>query len=308
MRVLALSSEKIQSRGVAPVQGYYTGCMGLPSQHSRAWTAALGSVALALGALCATRSASAQDVQAVAPPAKPPTPWHGSADISGTVLYGAASQRIFAGALGTSRIDPEYELRFDLGGSYGDSRNQDTRVRSIIARNLRLSTAFDLHPHDRTSPFVFGSAETSFQQRYRLRTSAGVGAKQTFWRRDTVVDGFAEDVSLSAAVLAENTELLADAPASSKASAGSLVRYSLRLRVRKRLNKTVQFSHVTLYQPSARHFERYTLEAVTSVSVPIMAKVRFSVSHRERLDSEAVKRGAPSIRDGQIVFGVSAKF
>ncbi|MEO7361508.1 MAG: DUF481 domain-containing protein [Gemmatimonadaceae bacterium] len=282
--------------------------MRLPLQISRPWSVALGAVAIASAGLGATRVASAQDAPATAPPAKPLTPWHGSADLSGTILYGAANQRVFAGALGTSRIDPEYELRFDFSGGYGDSRNQDTRVRSVIARNLRFSTAFDLHPHDRTSPFVFGSAETSFQQRYRLRTSAGVGAKQTFWRRDTVIDGFAEDASVSAALLAENTELLPDAPASSKASAGSLVRYSLRVRVRKRLNKTIQFSHVTLYQPTVRDLERYTLEAVTSVSVPIIARVRFIVSHRERLDSEAVKRGAPSIRDGQIVFGVNAKF
>lgn len=254
----------------------------------------------------------AQDPAAVAtpapPPAKPKTPWHAAVDVNGTILYGAANQRVFNGAIGTSHLDPEYEFRADLTGGYGDARNQDTGVRSVIARNIRFSSAFDLHPHDRTSPFVFGSAESNFQQRYKSRVSAGIGAKQTFWRPDTVIDGFVEDASLSLAFLGENTQLLPDAPAASKASAGSLVRYSLRARFRKRINKTIQFSHVTLYQPTIRNPDRYTLDVVTSLSVPVVKRVLFTVSHRERLDSEAVKRGAPSIRDGQVVFGLSARY
>lgn len=268
-------------------------------------------VLLAIAGASAPTIARAQDpapTAAATPAAKPKTPWHASADINGTILYGAANQRVFNGAVGTSRLDPEYEFRADLTGGYGDARNQDTGVRSVIARNIRFSTAFDLHPHDRTSPFVFGSAESNFQQRYKSRVSAGIGAKQTFWRPDTVIDGFVEDASLSLAFLGENTQLLPDAPAASKATAGSLVRYSLRARVRKRINKTIQFSHVTLYQPTIKNPNRYTLDAVTSLSVPIVKKVLFTVSHRERLDSEAVKRGAPSIRDGQVVFGLSARY
>ena len=292
---------------VAMLQGYYTGCMRLPLQISRAYVAQFAAIAFALTILCAPHAVLAQDSAAV-PPARPPTRWHGAADVNGTILYGAANQRVFGGSLGTSRLDPEYELRFDVTGGYGDSRNQDTGVRSVIARNVRLSGAYDLHPHDRTSPFVFGSAESNYQQRYKSRVSVGVGAKQTFWRPDTVIDGFVQDASLSLAVLAENTKLLDDAPDASMFGAGSLVRYSLRARFRKRINKTIQFSHVTLYQPTIKNPDRYTLDAVTSLSVPLVAKILLTVAHRERLDSEARKRGAPSIRDGQVVFGVSARF
>lgn len=280
--------------------------MRLSSKISRACIGALRAVAFATSGVVVPGFVSAQVTPAA--PEKPPTKWHGSADVNGTILYGAANQRVFGGALGASRLDPEYELRFDMTGGYGDSRNQNTGVRSVIARNLRFSTAFDLHPHDRTSPFVFGSAESNFQQRYKSRVSAGIGAKQTFWRPDSVIDGFVQDASLSFAMLAENTRLLDDAPAASKASAGSLVRYSVRARFRKRLNKNILFSHVTLYQPTVKNTERYTMDAVTSLSMPLVAKVLFTVSHRERLDSEAKKRGAPSIRDGQVVFGLGAKF
>lgn len=242
-------------------------------------------------------------------PAPPPaTLWHGSAESSGTILYGAASQRLFAGALGTSRIHPHYELRFDFSGSYGDSRNQDTGVRSVIARNARLSSAFDLHPNDRTSPFSFASAESNYQQRYKSRVSLGVGAKQTFWRPDSVVGGFVQDASISLAVLAEETRLLTGASAERQRAAGRRVRWSLRARYRTRINGSIRFSHQTLYQPAVDGLNRYTLDAVTELAVPLRSKLQLTIAHRERLDSEAVKRGAPSIRDGQLVFGVRVTF
>lgn len=290
----------------AAAQGYYTAYMRLQFPRQT-----ISFVVLALVCACATfatRESSAQEAPPSPQPAKPPTRWHGAADLNGTILYGAANQRVLGGAIGTLRLDPEYELRFDLTGGYGDSRNQDTGVRSVIARNVRASGAYDLHPHDRTSPFALGSAESNFQQRYKSRVAAGIGAKQTLWRPDSVIDGFVQDASISLAVLAEDTRLLDDAPAASKATAGSRVRYSLRARYRKRINKTIRFSHITLYQPTVNNLNRYTLDAVTELAVPVRAKLQLTIAHRERLDSEAVKRGAPSIRDGQIVFGVRATF
>lgn len=289
-------------------KGYYTACMRLQLLRQAVSLVAPGVLALLCAdATFAVPQLSAQD-PAVAAPVKPATRWHGSTDLNGTILYGAANQRVFGGAVGTSRLDPEYEIRFDLSGGYGDSRNQDTGVRSVIARNVRLSGAYDLHPHDRTSPFTLGSAESNFQQRYKSRASVGVGAKQTLWRPDSVIDGFVQDGSISLAVLAENTRLLDDAPEASKATAGSRVRYSLRARYRKRINKTIRFSHITLYQPTVNNLSRYTLDAVTELAVPVRTKLQLTIAHRERLDSEAVKRGAPSIRDGQLVFGMRATF
>lgn len=270
---------------------------------SPAQTAAVFATLLA--GMAPAHAAVAQDNSAAPPPA---VRWHGSAESSGTILYGAANQRVFAGAVGSSRIHPEYELRFDFSGSYGDSRNQDTGVRSVIARNARLSSSFDLHPHDRTSPFSFASVESSYQQRYSSRVSLGVGAKQTFWRPDSVVDGFVQDASLSLAVLAEETRLIAGASPERQRAAGRRVRWSLRARYRKRINGSIRFSHQTLYQPAVNGLNRYTLDAVTELAVPLRSKLQLTIAHRERLDSEAVKRGAPSIRDGQVVFGVRVTF
>ncbi len=224
------------------------------------------------------------------------------------MVYGAASQRVLAAGANASRIAPDYELRFDLQGSYGDSRNQDTGTRSVIARNLRFGSAYDFHPHDRTSPFSLASAESNYQQRYRSRVSGGVGVKQTLWRPDSVVGGFVQDASLSLAVLAENTQLLAGAPASSRATVGSRARYSMRARLRKRLGRDVRFTHVTLYQPSTNNLDHYTLDATTELAVPLRSKLQLTITHRERLDSEAVRRGALSIRDGQLVFGLRVTF
>jgi len=269
----------------------------------------LPGAVFALGTMSASLAAQSTPVTAPPPlPARPPTRWRGSVEANGTILYGSASQRMFTGGIGTAYIDPEYELRIDLQGGYGDSRNQDTGVRRVIARNMRLSSAHDLHPHDRTSTFALASAEANYQQRYKSRLSGGFGAKQTFWRPDSVVHGFVQDASLSLAVLAENTQLLDGAPASSKASAGSRARYSLRARFRKRLNRDIRFSHLTLYQPTTNNLGRYTLDALTELAVPLRSKLQLTITHRERLDSEAVKRGAPSIRDGQLVFGLRATF
>ncbi|MGV3709278.1 MAG: DUF481 domain-containing protein [Gemmatimonas sp.] len=264
---------------------------------------------LALLTACGARALAAQDPAPVQVPAAPPkTHWRGSVDANGTILYGAANQRIFTSGANASFIDPGFELRFDLQGGYGDSRNQNTGVRSVIARNIRLSSAFDWRPHHRTSPFAFASAETNYQQRYQSRVAGGVGAKQTFWRPDTVRDGFNEDLSLSLAVLGEHTQLRDDAPAASQSAAGSRVRYSLRARFRKRINGTIRFSHVTLYQPTANDLNRYTLDAFTELAIPVRTRLQFTVTHRERLDSEAEKRGAVSIRDGQVLFGLRATF
>lgn len=266
-------------------------------------------IARSTAVLASILTAGAAIAQQPAPaPAAPRTPWRGSVEANGTILYGAANQRVFSGGAGAARIDPGYELRFDLNGSYGDSRNQNTGVRSVIARNARLSSAFDLHPHDKVSPFAFASAESNYQQRYRSRVSAGVGAKYTLWRPDSVVGGFVQDASISLAVLGESTRLLPDAPASSKATAGERARWSLRLRYRKRINENIRFSHVTLYQPTTNAPEKYTLDALTELAIPLRTKLQLTIAHRERLDSEAVKRGAPSIRDGQLVFGLRATF
>jgi hypothetical protein len=239
-----------------------------------------------------------------------PTPprWKRTAEANGTLIYGAASQRLFSAAVGAAHSDSQYELSFNAMTAYGDSRDITTGSRQITVRNSRISTSYDLHPHDRLSPFAFGSAETNYQQRYRSRLSLGAGAKLIVWRPDSVVNGFVQDASMSLAVLAEATRAMPDASARVREAAGNHTRWSLRVRYRKRLNDTIRFSHVTLYQPTVDRLSSYTLESVTELAIPLGERLQFTVSHRERLDSEAVKRGAASIQDGQLLFGLRATF
>lgn len=248
---------------------------------------------------------SAASVNAQAPAA---SRWKGSVEANGSLLYGAANQRLVSGGLGVGRADRQYELRFDAITAYGDTRDAETGRRQLTARNSRVSSSYDLHPHDRVSPFAFGSAETNYQQRIRSRLSLGVGAKLTIWRPDSVIGGFVQDASVSLAVLGEATRALANAPATTGAAVGNHARWSLRARYRRRIGENVRFTHVTLYQPTVDRFTSYTLEAVTELAVPLRSALQLTLSHRERLDSEAKRRGAPSIEDGQLLFGVRATF
>ena len=258
-------------------------------------------------ALTDTENLGAQRAPAPLPPS-PPVHWTSSVDANGTMLYGAASQRVFGVAVSTLQADTRFELRFDGMSAYGDSKDQTTGVRSITVRNSRIGSNFDWHPHARLSPFALFSAESNYQQRYASRVAAGVGAKLTIWRPDSVIGGFVQDATVSLAVLGEDTRALHGASLPAGAGTGTRARWSLRLRYRKRINENIRFSHLTLYQPTTNHVQQYTLESVTELAVPLRTKLQFTISHRERLDSEAKLRGATSIRDGQVVFGIRATF
>ena len=159
---------------------------------------------LAAGILCVPQAM----LMAQATPAV--THWKSSVDASGTMLYGAASQRVFSLAAGVARADKQFELRIDALSVYGDAKNQTSGHRTIIVRNSRVSSSFDWHPHERLNPFMLVSAESNYQQRYASRVAAGAGAKLAIWRPETVGGGFVQDASVSLALLAEGTRALRD--------------------------------------------------------------------------------------------------
>ncbi len=239
----------------------------------------------------------------------PPPPWRGTVEANGTLLYGAASQRVFTASTGVSHASPRTQWRLDLQGGYGDAVDQDTRIRKVIVRNARVSTSVDFEPRAVVSPFSFGSGESSLQHRISSRFAAGAGAKWTIWRPDSVIGGFVEDLSLSGALLAEETRALVTAPSPDDArGAGTRYRWSVRTRYRRRLSSALRLSHVSFYQPTLNQPGRYTLEATTTLAMPVFARAEFIFTHLERIDSEAKERGASSIRDGQLLFGVRTRF
>ncbi len=258
------------------------------------WSALLCGLTLAVGG-----SARAQT---------PQTSWQRSVEASGTVLYGAASQRVLNGLLALSSESDARQLRADLQTGYGDAIDLVTRERRVIVRNTRGTFGIDLTPRARWSPFAFGLAETSLQQRLASRVSAGAGAKFTAWRPDSVRAGFQEDASMSLAFLSEQTRGLGQTDSTRSAGVGTRHRWSLRLRYRTRVGDALRFSHLTLYQPTVDRVARYTMESISTLAVPLRSALELTVTHRERLDSEARDRGAPSNRDGQLLFGVRASF
>lgn len=225
--------------------------------------------------------------------------WTRMLEASGNILFGAAHGRLVSFAAGATRADSALEIRGDAQLTYADSRDDDGR-RSVTARSSRATFALDHRPFHRVSPFVFGSVETSLQQRVARRYSTGAGAKLTLQRRE------GDEASVSLALLWEHSRAL-DPPPESPATA-TRVRWSMRLRVRRQLSEKVSLTHVTFYQPAIDRPARYTADSNTSLAAAISESLALSVSLRDRYDSEARGRGAPSNHDGQLLFGVRASF
>jgi hypothetical protein len=252
------------------------------------------------------RGARAQVGAAPEAPPAPRAPWRGAAELNANVLFGAASQRLVGSQLSAARADTALALRAELVTAYGDARDA-ANVRRVVARTVRVSTGADRRPAAPLSAFALADAETNFQQRIALRVNGGLGAKRTFWRPATPDPRFAEDASLSLALLAERTRALGDAAAAR--GAGARVRWSLRARVRRRLGPALRLTHVTFYQPTVdTPGRRYTAESTTVLAVPVRAGLDLTATLRDRFDSEARRRGARSNHDGQLLFGVRSAF
>jgi hypothetical protein len=190
--------------------------------------------------------------------------------------------------------------RLELQAGYGDAVGTEAdAVRRVVVRSARLSGGVDWRPLARDSPFTFGLVESSLQQRIAWRASGGVGAKHTLWRR-----GAREDVSASLALLAERTRAL-DGPTE---AAGTRVRWSLRARARRQLDPRWRLSHVTFWQPTVNRPARFTVETTTELANALRAGLELTASLRDRYDREARRRGARSNHDGQLLFGLRARF
>lgn len=236
----------------------------------------------------------------------PSVRWTGAAEANGSVLYGSASQRVISAAMSTQRLDDNMEARLDAQASYGDSRRVDGSARDVIVRTSSLRGSLDLMPASRWSPFGFASVASSLQQRYTYRLNVGAGAKYTFWRPNPARAAFPEDASVSVAALFEDTRTRRVASIDTRAS-GRRARWSVRARYRRQLAPALRLTHTTYYQPSVSEPGRYTVDASTVLGIPLREHLDLTITHRERLDSEATARGAPSNRDGQLLFGVRAQ-
>ncbi|MDQ4081151.1 MAG: DUF481 domain-containing protein [Gemmatimonadota bacterium] len=131
--------------------------------------------------------------------------WSATIEASANVLFGAARGRLIALTAGSQRADSTLEVQGGFLLSYADSPTEDEE-REVTARAVRIALGVDFRPFDRWSPFWFGTAESSLQQRIDRRYSTGAGAKLTFYREED------DDVSASLALLWEQTRAVDPEP------------------------------------------------------------------------------------------------
>ncbi len=225
--------------------------------------------------------------------------WNNTVEANANLLFGAAKGRVAAFLANTSRADSTVEFRAEMRFSYADAPN-DEEVVKVTARSSRFSLSLDYRPYDRFSPFYFGSAEASLQQRVAHRYASGGGAKLR------LIPPGDNRLDLSLALLWEETRALNPAP--DKRATVTLARWSLRLRADRRLSSAVTMSHQTLWQPAAKALNSYTTETQTGLAVALNSALSTTVTLRDRYDSAAITRGALSNHDGQLLFGIRARF
>ena len=225
--------------------------------------------------------------------------WNQTMEASANLLFGAAEGRVGALSAGANRADSTLELRADVRFSYADAKDNDGET-SVTARTSRLSFGIDRHPFARISPFAFGSLESSLQQRVARRYAAGAGAKLT------IIPPGDNKTDVSLALLWEQTNALHPAPDVDPTV--TLARWSLRARASRRLTNAISLDHATLWQPATDDLGRYTTETRTRLVITVNSSLSLTATLRDRYDSEAVSRGSASNHDGQVLFGVLAKF
>jgi hypothetical protein len=225
--------------------------------------------------------------------------WSRTLEANANLLFGAAAGRVGALIAEANRADSALDLRAELRFSYADAPDGDGNV-SVTARSSRLTLGIDHRPFGQFSPFAFGTAESSLQQRIDSRYALGGGAKLL------LVPPGDNEASISLALLWEQTRARDPEPDVDPTTA--LARWSLRFRANRRLTSNVTMSHQTLWQPATSDLGLYTTETSTGLSVALNSSLSLTVTLRDKYDSEAIIRGADSNHDGQLLFGVRAKF
>lgn len=225
--------------------------------------------------------------------------WNADVEGRASLFFGNTSQWLVGGRSALSHKDSTIEIRAEMQADYAESAT-DSGASVVSARSWLGSLATDFRPYARVSPFAMGSVQASLQQRLARRYSGGLGGKVT------IADGNENELSTSAALLWERTVPL-DGEGSASVPDDRL-RWSVRLRVKRRLNDRLHFTHVTFYQPSVRETSHFTMNSTTSLILDLTKKLALTGTLTDTYDSEARSRGARGNNDGQMLLGMRAKF
>lgn len=227
-------------------------------------------------------------------------PWKLDAEVGANLVFGATDQ---ASILSRSRYElqvPNWEL--GLGGSYnyGETADPESGRRFVSQRAWSADISADFLPSGSFSPFLFATAEGSFQRQIDTRVSGGIGGKYRF------VDRQNARVDLSIAALLERTD--ARSPGPDEAEITSIGRWSTRLRARRTFaGDRMTADLVTFYRPRIDDVDdNYTIELTAGIQYALTSVLGLKLSLVDTYDSLAMSRGARSNNDGRILFGVIA--
>jgi hypothetical protein len=93
--------------------------------------------------------------------AQPPrSPWSGSAQLNGSLLFGDTEQRLLGGRVTLSHRDSTYEFGGSVQSLYGEA-SVPGAGRRVIKRLWLGSLTADWRPQSRWSPFVLATVETN---------------------------------------------------------------------------------------------------------------------------------------------------
>jgi hypothetical protein len=245
-------------------------------------------ISIALLLFCTTPTLRAQDLG-----------WSANVEGRASLFFGNTSQWLVAGRSQLARRDSAVEVRAEMQADYAESAT-DSGGSVVSARSWLGSLGVDFRPYARISPFALGSVQASLQQRLARRYSGGLGGKLL------IVDGGENELSTSVALLWERTIPLDGSAASSPSE--DKMRWSVRLRLKRRLNDRLVFTHVTFYQPSVQQTSQFTVNSTTSLILDLTKKLALTGTLTDTYDSEARSRGARGNNDGQLLLGMRAKF
>ena len=219
------------------------------------------------------------------------------AELGASLFFGASSQTAVLVRNGIEWNGPSREFAASWGFDYGEAEDGDGG-RFVNKRSWTFQTSADYLPGGRLSPFIFATAEGSYERQIDFRTSGGAGAKYRF------VDNEQTRVDFSLAALLERTD--PRQPAGLDSEVTSIGRWSARLRVRQAITDAAGFELVSFYRPRMGDFDDNSWDVNASVQVALSSTFGVRLSLVNKYDSMAESRGARSNHDGRAYFSIVA--
>jgi hypothetical protein len=219
-------------------------------------------------------------------------------ELSGNVFFGNTRQILASLRAEHERVDSSQAVRLQTRYNYGQTTT-DEDVTVVSKRSWLAGISYDWRPFGDFAPYLRAELESSFEQRIDRRVNAGTGARMN------VIRDSLTDLILSVGVSGERTMSL---PPGDTAGVVTLARGSTRLRLRRVFNSRVSLTSENAYSPALTESGDYTILSLTTLKVKLASFASLTLSLRDGYDSRAVRRGARSNNEGQVLAGLLTTF